>query len=423
MTLYYLFLFLIPFQDHPLFGHQLFTVSSIPITPVKVVGILLVLEVMLMPRPDDAAPRPSSGLLVLFLVFAIYPIIGTVLSFLPFPGLDASTFLSFAILIVATSSLVTTPSRLQNTIRASVSAETFASTWLYKQYYIYHWPRPLGPSSDPNYEALSLVLAVPLAVWLATYDENRNWRRVGQICAPTLAFAVFVAQSRGGLLALGVTAALGWLKSTHKLGLGVGFVAGILLLLAVGPAGMRDRLRHIRFEGQAETGAEISTRSRYELGRAGIHMMERHPMFGVGLDRFKPEAIHYNSRLLGVDPGQHIAHDTYIQLGGEGGIPTLMLYLGILLMTLFTCREVEKRPDVPEKFAALGAAMRIGLSGFMVAAVFLSAQFVKEPWVAISLAPPLYMIAAYVAAKEKKTAPAPSSQAAPMVLRPGYRVG
>ena len=42
---------------------------------------------------------------------------------------------------------------------------------MYKQYYIYHWPRQLGPSSDPNYEALSLVVTVPLAIWLARYEE------------------------------------------------------------------------------------------------------------------------------------------------------------------------------------------------------------------------------------------------------------
>ncbi len=58
----------------------------------------------------------------------------------------------------ATNLLVSTQNRLQMTIRVIVLVETFASTWMYKQYYIYHWPRPLGPSSDPNYEALSLVM-------------------------------------------------------------------------------------------------------------------------------------------------------------------------------------------------------------------------------------------------------------------------
>ena len=65
------------------------------------------------------------------------------------------------------------------TIRVIVLVETFASTWLYKQYYIYHWPRPLGPSADPNYEALSLVMTVPLAIWLTSYDERNLWKWVG----------------------------------------------------------------------------------------------------------------------------------------------------------------------------------------------------------------------------------------------------
>ena len=75
----------------------------------------------------------------------------------------------------ATNLLISTQNRLQNTIRVIVLVETFASTWLYKQYYIYHWPRPLGPSADPNYEALSLVMTVPLAIWL-------NLLRASAVC-------------------------------------------------------------------------------------------------------------------------------------------------------------------------------------------------------------------------------------------------
>ena len=79
----------------------------------------------------------------------------------------------------ATNLLISTQNRLQMTIRVIVLVETFASTWLYKQYYIYHWPRPLGPSADPNYEALSLVMTVPLAIWLNRYEERNLWKWVG----------------------------------------------------------------------------------------------------------------------------------------------------------------------------------------------------------------------------------------------------
>ena len=59
MTLYFIFLFLVPFQEHPVLGAQLFHVGIFPITPIKLVGIPLVAAALLLPRPRDAAPRPA----------------------------------------------------------------------------------------------------------------------------------------------------------------------------------------------------------------------------------------------------------------------------------------------------------------------------------------------------------------------------
>ena len=61
MTLYFIFLFLVPFQEHPILGAQLFHVGQFPITPIKVVGILLVAATILLPRPRDAAPTAGRG--------------------------------------------------------------------------------------------------------------------------------------------------------------------------------------------------------------------------------------------------------------------------------------------------------------------------------------------------------------------------
>jgi O-antigen ligase len=423
VTLYFLFLFLVPFQEHPILGAQLFHAGSFPMTPIKVVGILLVAAAILMPRPRDAAPRPSARILLLFAAFALFQVLGTTLSSLSFPSNDASTLLSFAILMFATNMLISTQHRLQMTIRVIVLVETFASTWMYKQYYIYHWPRPLGPSADPNYEALSLVVTVPLAIWLARYEVRDLWKWVGRICSPILAFAVFVSQSRGGVLALVVMAALAWVNSRHKIRLVVGVAAAAAFMLAIGPGQMIKRLQQIQVQGQAETGAEVSTRARVELAKAGISMMAAHPVFGIGLGQFKAVEFHYNPVLTDLEPNPHIAHDTYIQLGAEGGIPTLALYLAILLVTLTTCRRAQKAPGMPVDIASLALSFQIGLIGIMVAEFFLSAQYIKEVWVLISLAPNLYAISLHAAAASAKTVSAQPKPARPIVLKPRLRTG
>lgn len=405
-------------------GAQLFHLGPFPMTPIKIVGILLVAATILTPRPRNAAPRPSAGILLLFAAFAMFQVLGTTLSSLTFPATDASTLLSFAILMFATNILISTENRLHNTIRVIVLVETFASTWLYKQYYIYHWPRPLGPSADPNYEALSLVMTVPLAIWLASYDERTLWKWAGRVCAPILAFAVFVSQSRGGLLALIVMAALAWANSVHKMRLVVGFVVAVAFMFAIGPAQMIKRLQQIQFQGQAETGAEVSTRARVELARAGVLMMAAHPVFGVGLGQFQASEYHYNPLLISLEAHPHIAHNTYVQLGAEGGILTLALYLAILGVTLTACRRAQKTPGVPDRTAALALAFQVGLIGIMVAEFFLTAQYIKEVWVFISLTPNLYAIALHAAAMSKKTASATGSESAkPVILMPRLRTG
>ena len=89
-------------------GAQLFHVGPFPMTPIKMVGIPLVAAAILPPRPRDAAPRPSAGILLLFAAFALFQVLGTTLSSLSFPATDASTLLSFAILMFATNLLIST---------------------------------------------------------------------------------------------------------------------------------------------------------------------------------------------------------------------------------------------------------------------------------------------------------------------------
>ncbi|HVN63481.1 MAG TPA: O-antigen ligase family protein, partial [Candidatus Binataceae bacterium] len=214
-----------------------------------------------------------------------------------------------------------------------------------------------------------------------------------------------------------------WLNSKHKARFAAQMAAVGALLLALGPSSMIHRLEQIRVYGSVESGSELSTRIRWELDRAAIHMIESHPVFGVGLDQFRNEEVRYNPRLLIVDPYQHIAHNTYLELGAEGGMPTLALYLAILILTLYTCKEIETDRAIPEAFTSLAYSVRIGLIGFMVAAVFLSAQYVKEPWVLVCLAPNLLEISRQAAGKRKRTAQKWASRAQSATLTPQYRAG
>ena len=145
--------------------------------------------------------------------------------------------------------------------------------------------------------------------------------------------------------------------------------------------------------------------------------MEAHPLFGIGLDQFKSVEFYYNPVLNDLEPQPHIAHNTYIQLGAEGGIPTLALYLAILGMTLAACRFARKLPGVPEDISVLALSFQIGLIGIMVALFFLSAQYVKEVWVFISLTPNLYAISLHAEGKQRTVSNSAAARTA-KVVRP-----
>jgi O-antigen ligase len=152
--------------------------------------------------------------------------------------------------------------------------------------------------------------------------------------------------------------------------------------------------------------------------------MVAHPLFGVGLGQFQAVEHHYNPMLASFEANTHVAHNTYVQLGAEGGIPTLLMYLAILAMALSTCRSAQNLPGVSEDIATFALALRIGLIGIMVAEFFLTAEYIKEVWVFISLAPNLYAISLLAAeavsegSSSRKTAPVE-----PIVLRPRLRTG
>ncbi|MGH7932968.1 MAG: O-antigen ligase family protein, partial [Candidatus Binataceae bacterium] len=364
----------------------LFNLWFVPITPIKIVGLLMVVGAMFAAAPAAAAKRLSSAIPILYIAFAALPIALTLLFGITFPRASASALVSYGLLLIATRRLVSTPERLANVVRVLVFAETFGSLWLYKQQYILHMLNPNGPSGDSNYEALSIVMTIPLAIYLIRNDHSVMWRRIALVCTPILGFALLVSQSRGGVLALAVLIVLAWLRSSRKL---MFVIVGAMLLgaaAAMAPQVTWERFQQIQISGRPTTGAELSTRTRIELWRGGLHIIEKHPIFGIGLNQFKEQVAFYNPRLIAVAGKSFIAHETYIQVWAEEGLPVLVVFLTMIGRALLNCRYAEREGcGRGGGFGELGIAMQFGLIAYMVAALFLSAQLVKTLWMFVFL--------------------------------------
>jgi hypothetical protein len=72
---------------------------------------------------------------------------------------------------------------------------------------------------------------------------------------------------------------------------------------------------------------------RIELAKAGLKMTADHPMFGVGLGRFRPLSREYLTGAAGIVEGEN-AHNQFIQIAAELGVPALLLTLYLIVMSL-----------------------------------------------------------------------------------------
>ena len=120
-------------------------------------------------------------------------------------------------------------------------------------------------------------------------------------------------------------------------------------------------------------------------------MVAAHPISGIGLDRFKAEALKYNSVVYSVAGRAYIAHDTYIQIAAEEGLPMLLLFLVMIGVAFKNLAAVRRYADRP--LGDLAGAMQVGLLGFCIAAVSVTAEYIFPFWVTVFLSHNLREIA------------------------------
>lgn len=232
---------------------------------------------------------------------------------------------------------------------------------------------------EPNYLALALVLVLPLA-WVSFRHAPSTHTRAGWFLGTlVLLVSLIWTGSRGGLVGLVAVMVWGWFTLARRRGLGVvGGIAMVTVFLAV-PTTMRDRAFA---SGTAQdSGIEASNRARVDTLRAGVAMIEESPLLGIGLGGFKAETREYDVET------EVMAHNTYVELAAELGIPALVAFCAILLATWRSLGRSRRSAEAAGNplFADMATALQVGLVGYATSAVFLSAQFEKFLWVAIFL--------------------------------------
>ena len=236
--------------------------------------------------------------------------------------------------------------------------------------------------SETNYFAANLVLVIPLTFAIAATQTDPKRRKLWIGAGLVLVLALLLTASRGGFLGLMVA---GVVFAYRRKGLtgAIGLVAALLIAAMVLPTGLADRVMATLGDASGQNqpaGLEASNKAHVGLFWAAIEMIRSAPLTGVGPYNFKTYSLEYS----GLQQA-YIAHNTYLELAAELGLPLLAVFLLLVMRTFRVLGRATRLTGSPEarELATWAEGLRSGLTGFMVSGAFISAQYEKMFWVVV----------------------------------------
>lgn len=224
---------------------------------------------------------------------------------------------------------------------------------------------------DNNTVAITMVSCIGLAFFLGLYS-SRVWQQgLAFASALFMAHAVMISFSRGGLLSLIVTGAVGFLLIPKGPKHYAAFLLAAVLGLRLAGPELLERFSTAFVDAKER---DRSASLRVDHWRACLESMSGNP-WGVGPNHWRRVAPTYGL------PGME-AHSFWIQTGAELGIPGLLGYLvfyGGTMLALWPLARSRTNRDDP--WLTYFAQMVISsLAGFCLSAQFVTVQGVEAPF-------------------------------------------
>ncbi len=289
-------------------------------------------------------------------------------------------YLAFALFLPLIIVAVRTQDDVARVARMMVIAWVVAFPYGLRQMFRYDGRFGVG-IHESNYLATNLCLVIPLAFALAAQRRQALHRALWIGAGAVLIVMVMLTGSRGGFLGLVVAGTVFVYRRRGALA-AIGLV--LVLVVAALPTSLGQRaLATLSDDAPTPSGLEASNEAHIALFWGALRMIADAPIAGVGPYNFKEMSRRYS----GLDVGL-IAHNTYLELGAEVGLPVLALFLLVVAATfrgLGAGVRLRRLPGRARELAGLADALRSGLAGFLVAGAFISAQYEKWFWLVVFL--------------------------------------
>jgi O-antigen ligase len=241
--------------------------------------------------------------------------------------------------------------------------------------------QPVGPIVSRNHFAAWMLVAAPIvggylaararSHWLATsvkqsslraLTDSRAFFTVGAVAL--IAGGVVMSQSRAGLIGLAAATLFalvgGWRQFGRRGRFGlVSLVAGLSLgaLVIAHPARVVNRF--------GDT-TDDSWGGRPMIWRTSRALVARYPLTGVGFGAYEGAMPLYQPEPRGMMMNH--AHDQYLEIAAEGGIPGLALFLIALVMVIRLHIRRQRHDHSAHRYLRSGAL--VGLVGLAVQSIW-----------------------------------------------------
>lgn len=239
---------------------------------------------------------------------------------------------------------------------------------------------PGGMLKDNNDFALAMVMSIPFHWYL--WKEAREVPKWGKwisrfmvFALPTTLLTVVSTGSRGAFLSLSVGVFVAAMKTKYK----VPSLAGMALIGILGftfaPQEYKDRIMTI-FDSAEEQ--DESVQGRFVSWKVAGNMIMAYPIKGIGANNMVAE---YNNHTQGI-PNEHggtehfarVTHNSYLQIWAESGTPAFLLWMFMVVGTIFATWRLGKRFKREGDDWAVNYcnAIQVSMTSFMCGATFLN---------------------------------------------------
>ncbi len=365
--------------------------SYIPLA--KLTGILAMLSLLFVsgktPRKFKDVPREGSYLLamigLMFLSGFLSPVWrgGAVAHAMEFSKVYVAWILTFL--------LITTITRLRRIIFIQAfSVATISAIAIIRGRHI---PRLNGAVngiySNPNDLAFAIVLCIPLVVMFFVSAKGMIRKSVWVGLMLSMMTALILTASRAGFINLLVSGSVclwhfGVKGKRFYLIVLSGLTATILLVSAGGT--LQTRLLSIT-EGMGTRDEQVQNRA-YESFQERKFLIEKavegilhYPILGVGGSNFGQYSGAWKQ-----------VHMSYLQIGVEGGVPMLILYLLFFRRGFNNLKVLRKRKDLDGETKLLVGALHSMLVGFALGACFAPEAYQFFPYFTVCYTSVLFAI-------------------------------